>query len=69
MSKAILIQQVYKNSEYTEALALTFERNISYCKKWDIDYSVQHSNVVDEWDMKFGGSLHAWQWGWGQTTG
>jgi len=54
-SKAILIQQVYSGSQYTEALALTFGRNIEYCKRWGFDYLTMYGNVVDKWDVKYGG--------------
>lgn len=55
MSRAVLIQQVYRGSEYVDALTLTYARHLKYCQKFDMDYLTIHGNVVEKWDMKFGG--------------
>lgn len=54
-SKAILIQQVYQGSEYAEALALTYGRNLAYCQKYNMDYFACYSNIRDDWDWRLGG--------------
>lgn len=55
MTRALLLQQVYKGSPYTEAIKLTYARNLDYCLRFDMDYLVQYGNVVEEWEVRFGG--------------
>lgn len=55
MSKAILIQQVYTGSPYSELLAFQFGRNLNYCKAHDMDYSVNYGNIVEQWKLEYGG--------------
>lgn len=47
---AIIIQQVYRGSEYTNMLALTLERNLEYCKKHNFDFELYYGNIIEEWN-------------------
>jgi len=51
----VIIQQVYRGSEYAELLALTMSRHTMYCHAHGFEYQAFYSNIVNEWDKRFGG--------------
>ena len=56
-TKAIILQQLYNfpSNPYVDMLALAYPRHLRYANRWNFDYYVMHGNVVEEWDIKYGG--------------
>ncbi len=53
MNNAILIQQIYPNTEGVKLLELTQARHQAYCDKWQIDYQCVYDKVFEH-DEKLG---------------
>lgn len=50
MNNAILIQQIYPNTEGVKLLELTQARHQAYCDKWQIDYQCVYDNPIPNSD-------------------
>lgn len=54
-SDAVIIQQIYQDGGFINAINLTMPRLLSYAKRWEIDFDFHYGNIMDQWDLKFGG--------------
>lgn len=55
MNNAIILQQVYQDSAYTEMAALTLGRHLQYAKRHGFDYEFYYGNIIPEWNPDYGG--------------
>jgi len=51
MNDAIIIQQVFSNSECAEMLKLTAGRNVDYCLRHKIDFSLNISDIQNKYQF------------------
>ena len=47
MNNAVLLQNVWGNSEYIHLLEMVFPRHARYCRYWQMDYRFEYSDILD----------------------
>ena len=55
MNNAVIIQQVYSDSEYALMVAQVFQRHMEYCLKWHFDYQFILGDVDTRYPKEMGG--------------
>jgi len=55
MNKAVILQQIYTDGIYADAIALTLSRNLKYAKMHAMDYQFHFGNIVSDWEPGMGG--------------